>query len=222
MKIMKTILCLLPLAALAVFLFFQMFPLNCIVCTFKTSDTSRFLTQVTEGFNLVAYYDPEDEITGWHQVHPFILDMVPLEMTGKFSFIPLHQRHHAMIDARRSGSRQPIPAQVILILHQPEITEHRVGRWAIVGFSGLEEENEAHFIKDYQPRFLDEEVIQQLLRRTGMEIPEPVRYEINDADSDAFYEKYPDPEPNSADENEFDSGFPGPPPLEFAHRAAPR
>ena len=218
---MKTILSSLPLIGLAVFLFFYFYPLNCIVCTFKISDTSRFLTQVTEGFNLVAYYDPADEITGWHQVHPAILSMVPLELTEKFSFIPLEQRRHAMIDVRRSGSRQPIPAQVILILHQPETLGRRLGRWAIVGFPGLQEENGAHLIKDYQARFLDEEVVQELLQRTGIEISEPTRYEINDADSETFYEKYPEPDPH--DENDFDLGFPGSPPMppEFALRAAP-
>ena len=179
------------------------------------------LAQIAAFFNLVAYIVPTDEITGWDQVHPMMMED-NLELTEKFSFIPLEQRRHALVEQHRYDSGQLVPAQIILISHQPTTFGHRVGRVVIVGFPGLEKENEAHHIKDYRARLLDEEVVQELLQRTGIDIPEPVRYhEITDADYDAYNERYPQPVQAPLDEDDWERvlGFPpsdGPMPEEIA------
>ena len=190
------------------------------------SVTGTLLSRIVAAFEIVAYDVPTDEIIGWDQVHPLIMEDL-LELTEKFSFIPLEQRRHAIVALRRFGSRQPVPAQIILISHQPETVESRVRRWVIVGFPGLEKENEAHLIKDYRATFLHEEVVQELLERTGIEIPEPVRYhEITDADFDAYLARYPQPErvPPTEEDWERVLGFPpsaGPTPAEIAQSMEP-
>ena len=172
-------------------------------------------------FDLVVHRVHTDEITGWDQVHPLIMEGL-LELTEKFSFIPLDQRRHAIVELQRFGSRRDVPAQIILISHQPETVENRVGRCVIVGVPGLEKENEAHLIKDCRATFLDEEVVQELLERTGIEIPEPVRYhEITDADFEAYFARYPQPERVPLTEEDWERvlGFPpsdGPMPEEIA------
>ena len=147
-----------------------------------------FLQHIAEAFALIAHIDPTERITGWHQVHPAILEKLPLEMTEKFSFIPFEQRHHEALIHPQFGLNEPI-----LISHQPVTQEDQLGRYAIVG-SCHTEGDDTWVLDEFGLGFIEEELIQKMLKIAGIEIPEPVRYEINDADRKAYEENYPIPE----------------------------
>ena len=182
---MKTTLWLLPLTVSILFrpVCADEFPME----NGKLGDVD-FLQHIAEGFTLIAQIDPTERITGWHQVHPAILEKLPLEMTEKFSFIPLEQRRHEPLN------NPPLtPSELILMSHQPLAQGDQVGRYALGGIYDIVDG--VWFVKEYVvSEFFEEEWIQELLEDTGIEIPEPVRYEINDADRKAYAENYPVPE----------------------------
>ena len=83
-----------------------------------------FLQHIAEAFALIAHIDPTERITGWHQVHPAILEKLPLEMTEKFSFIPFEQRRHEIFNEPPFD-----PSGLILMSHQPLTQGDKLGRY---------------------------------------------------------------------------------------------